>query len=133
MKEDFTYSIEVKGTDSIQIPSLLTQPFLENSIHHGLLHKEGKKQLTVIYECSENSASCTIIDNGIGRSEALIIKERQKGSYTSFSLNAVNQRLRILSEQNNQSYSYEIEDLYDLAGNPSGTKIVVSFPFKHDY
>ena len=133
MKEEFSYSITLVGDGSIQIPSLLNQPFLENAIHHGLLHKSGKKQLDVIFECSNSEATCTIIDNGIGRAEALKIKERQKSAYESFSLNATNQRLELLSKQYNQVYAYNINDLMDDASNASGTKVIVNFPFKHDY
>lgn len=133
MKEEFSYSLTSLGNDSIQIPSLLNQPFLENAIHHGLLHKAGKKQLDVIFNCSDGKATCTIIDNGIGRSEALKIKQRQQSAYKSFSLNATNHRLQLLSKQNNQVYVYNIEDLFDESGNPSGTKVIVNFPFRHDY
>lgn len=133
MKEEFSYTITSIGDDSIQIPSLLNQPFLENAIHHGLLHKAGKKQLDVIFECSNGEATCTILDNGIGRSEALKIKERQKSAYESFSLNATSQRLQLLSEQLNHEYSYKIDDLSSDSGYATGTKVSVNFPFKHDY
>lgn len=133
MKEEFSYSITTIGNDSIQIPSLLNQPFLENAIHHGLLHKSGKKQLDVIFECNNGVASCTITDNGIGREQALKIKERQRSTYESFSLKATNQRLQLLSKQNNQVYTYEIDDLADDSGKATGTKVIVNFPFKHNY
>src|SRR5436190_2199682 len=46
--ESFSYDIDTAGitdTDEIMIPSLITQPFVENAIWHGLRNKEGDKKL----------------------------------------------------------------------------------------
>jgi len=133
MKSEFTFCIEYKSNKDILIPSLLIQPFLENAIHHGLLHKKGSKNLLVSFNCENEIAYCSITDNGIGRERANEINKRQKYRHESFSLKAMERRLQILSEQNAKQYNYNIEDLYSSDGKASGTKVTVNFPFKYEY
>jgi sensor histidine kinase YesM len=133
MKEEFSFKIENNTTQDIQIPSLLIQPFLENAIHHGLLHKNGQKELSIFFNCEKEFASCIIIDNGIGRDKANEINQRQKYRHDSFSLASLNKRLEILSEQNNTKFDYTIEDLFTNGGIASGTKVTVNFPYKNQY
>lgn len=133
MKSEFTFCIENKSNKEILIPSLLIQPFLENAIHHGLLHKKGSKNLLVSFNCKDEIAFCSITDNGVGRERANEINNRQKYSHESFSLNAMESRLQILSEQNNKQFDYIIEDLYTSSGKASGTKVTVNFPYKYKY
>jgi len=133
MKEEFTFSIINKIEGEIKVPSLLIQPFLENAIHHGLLHKPNDKNLTVTFEMNPSFASCIIEDNGIGRVRAAEINQRQQYRHESFSLNATEERLRILSVNIGQEFNYSIVDLYDEDGGASGTKVIVKFPYQHGF
>ncbi|NQV01683.1 MAG: histidine kinase [Bacteroidia bacterium] len=50
--EKFDFSIEVDkaiDTESITIPPMLLQPFIENSIEHGFKHKEGKGNIKISF------------------------------------------------------------------------------------
>jgi len=133
LKDDFSFHVKNNSNKEILIPSLLIQPFLENAIHHGLLHKKGEKELFISFNCENGIGSCVIEDNGIGREKADEIKKRQKYRHESFSLSAMKKRLEILSEQNNDHFDYVIENLYDKNGTASGTKVTVNFPFKYEY
>lgn len=133
MKEEFTFSIINKIEGEIKVPSLLIQPFLENAIHHGLLHKPNDKNLTVTFKMNPSSATCIIEDNGIGRVRAAEINQRQQYRHESFSLNATEERLRILSVNSDQEFNYSIVDLYDKDGGASGTKVIVKFPYQHGF
>lgn len=133
MKNEFSFRILNHCEKEILIPSLLMQPFLENAIHHGLLHKQGQKELLISFDYVNDIGSCIIEDNGIGRKKADEIKARQKFRHQSFSLSAMKKRLEILSEQNNQFFDYVIEDLYTEDGMASGTKVTINFPFKYHY
>ncbi|HEX5023968.1 MAG TPA: histidine kinase, partial [Agriterribacter sp.] len=69
-KNAFDYSISfINAVDvsSVFIPPLLIQPFAENAIWHGLLHKDGPGCLDIEMSVEENVLICTITDNGIGR------------------------------------------------------------------
>ncbi len=133
MKKDFKFTINNGFNQNVKIPSLLFQPFIENSIHHGLLHKEGEKHLTISFYLENNDACCKIEDNGIGRVEAKKIYKRQNQTHQSFSLNAMEDRLKILSEQYHKQYGYEIIDRYDADQKPVGTTVIVRFPFQGEY
>jgi len=66
----FDYKISVpKNLDisALQVPPLILQPYVENAIWHGLMHKEEKGQLDVEVSEEYNHLNFRITDNGIGR------------------------------------------------------------------
>ena len=129
---NFEKSIEVKNINqNIVIPSLIVQPFIENALKHGLLHKLGSKKLQIIFEKeNSNRISCMIIDNGVGRKEAERIISRRGNKHSSFSTNAIKNRLNILAEEMNEECYYEIIDLKNN-NEPIGTKVKLVLPIKH--
>lgn len=130
-KKELNYNIEIKAVEDVMIPPLLIQPFIENSLIHGLLHKEGQKELTITFELKD-VLICTIEDNGVGRAKAKTIKERQRSEHESFSGKAIHKRFEILSNVFNGDFGYVYEDLYKN-GEPIGTKVVLSIPVKHKF
>ncbi len=72
-KDRFEYNINVNedvDINSVYIPSLLLQPFVENAIEHGLLSKEGTGHLLINFIKEQGQLICTIDDDGIGRKES---------------------------------------------------------------
>lgn len=131
-KEDLKYSIENNAPDFVNVPSMLIQPFIENALLHGLLHKEGEKQLNIRFEFNETLV-CFIQDNGIGRKRAAEIQERQGRKHESFALDAINKRLTILNEKlGNKHGTYNIEDAHSDEKD-SGTLVTIQLPFQRDY
>jgi two-component system, LytTR family, sensor kinase len=131
-KTDFEYKITTSETideDYHEIPPMLIQPFVENSIKHGLLHKSGNKKVYINFELATNEEYiiCTIIDNGIGRQKSAEIKAKNQNHYQSFSTESIKQRLELINEnlklENLITYSDIVEN--DLV---SGTKVVVNIP-----
>lgn len=125
---DFNYTISCNSNESIDIPSLLIQPFIENALVHGLLHKSGKKELNIEFMFVDNMLQCIITDNGIGRTKASEIANRQGNHHESFALGAIEKRLQIFKKQYNNDIGYVIEDLYDN-DIAKGTKVTVTMPF----
>lgn len=130
MKDDFYYSVTSKTDSLIMIPSLIIQPFVENAIHHGLLHKQGVKRLEIIFEVTDKYCVCSIKDNGIGRTAAKDIQDRKRETHISFSLDAIQKRLDIFKEQNTIDFEYELIDVFTDKSVPNGTEAVVKFPYK---
>jgi len=130
-KKDFTYTIELPAEEDFLVPPMLIQPFIENALVHGLLHKQGEKKLNVSFELKE-FLICTIEDNGIGRERAKAIQLRQKKEHESFSGNAIRNRFEILNNVFKGEFGYTYEDLYQN-GEPSGTKVTLSIPVKHEF
>lgn len=130
-KKELDYSITIDNNADIMIPPLLVQPFIENALVHGLLHKEGSKKLSIHFKMEE-SLICIIEDNGVGREKAKAIKTRQRSEHESFSGKAIQKRFEILSNVMNRKFGYEYEDLYEN-GLPVGTRVKLTIPVKHKY
>ena len=77
----------------------------------------------------DDRLKCTIIDNGVGRKKSQEIHERQGGGHESFALQAIEKRLSILSNKDEDAFGYIVTDLYE-GTNPSGTKIEVTIPHR---
>jgi two-component system LytT family sensor kinase len=126
--KDFEYEIIDNDIEGIEIPPLLIQPFIENALVHGLLHKEGKKILKLEFEITDKLI-CTVTDNGIGRSKSKAIKERQNTNHKSFSTQAIEKRFKILSETYKGQFGFKYEDVFD-GEELVATQIKLHIPFK---
>ena len=127
-KDEFQYRITQNKVQGIKVPSLLIQPFIENALLHGLLHKDGIKTLKISFTL-DSQLTCIIEDNGIGREKSKKIKERQGSHHQSFALKAIEKRLEILKNQNHENVGYTVEDLYEN-GEAIGTRVIVKVPFQ---
>ncbi len=132
-KKDFVYTINSHQISDIEIPPMLIQPYIENAIKHGLLHKEGEKRLTIDMYIQNNLFICEITDNGIGRKKSQEMKERQNKLYESFSGKSLDKRLEILKKHLGGDFGVEMVDLYDNNNQSSGTKVILRAPFKQKY
>ena len=127
------FSFEIKldsqlDSDAVLIPAMMIQPFVENAIKHGLLHKTADKKLSVEFKLFQNKIKCVVIDNGIGRVKASEIKERQQAHHTSFATKATQKRIELLSVYNASNYSFLILDLFNDAGEATGTQVEIILP-----
>jgi len=111
---------------TLHIPTMLLQPYVENAIKHGLLHKKGPQELSINFSHKEGLLICEIIDNGVGRKKSKEINARREKSYPSFSTKANKKRIDLIRESTNKPISLEIFDLYknDIA---IGTKVRFEF------
>lgn len=130
-KKDINYEINYNSISDIMIPPLLIQPFIENAFVHGLLHKEGDKNLKISFILTD-VLICTIEDNGIGREKAKLIKQRQRSEYESFSGKAIHKRFDILNKVFEGDFGYKYEDL-KTEGVATGTKIILRIPVRYKY
>ncbi|MBA4134421.1 MAG: hypothetical protein C0525_06820 [Flavobacterium sp.] len=125
---DFTYHIKIAENiddEYTELPPMLIQPFVENSIKHGLLHKKGLKELHLTFTLNDDETFliCTIQDNGIGRAQSKAIQ--QKNKHNSFSTSAIAQRLELLYDGANMENLLQYKDLADENGNPTGTVAIL--------
>lgn len=130
--DDFTFRIDIQNScniENLSIPTMMIQPYIENAIKHGLLHKKGQKTLIVTFWCKDNDLICTIEDNGIGRKKSAEINARQHPDHQSFSSEANQNRAVMLTNNSNKNYSIEIIDLEEN-GMTKGTKVILHIPFK---
>lgn len=127
------YFIEVDESideHNIEIPSMLIQPFIENSIIHGLMNKNGKGIIKINIRNQNNYITCIVEDNGVGRQEAAKIKESKIIEHKSIGMAVTDDRLQILNRDKENKVSMQIEDLFDESGNPAGTRVVINIPIE---
>ena len=80
-KDKFEYELNIDGEldeDSLQIPPMLIQPYIENAIWHGLRYKEDKGLLKIQYKLEGENILVRIEDNGIGRKKSREIKTKNQ-------------------------------------------------------
>ncbi|MDC8005184.1 histidine kinase [Aureisphaera galaxeae] len=116
--------------EEIQIPTMLIQPYVENSLKHGLLHKKDNCLLTVSFKFADDFRNiiCEVEDNGIGRERAMEYLKKRKKNHESFATKANDDRLELLNYEKKKKIGVVIEDLYDTEENPSGTKVTITIP-----
>lgn len=120
----FSYKIDVEqGVDPSKtlIPSMILQPYVENAIGHGLLHKDGPGTVSIKFLKGEGNLKCIIEDNGIGRERSGQMKQLSKTERKSLGLQITSERLHLLQG----SVGPEFEDLKNEAGEPTGTRVIV--------
>ncbi|AWX44703.1 Histidine kinase [Flagellimonas maritima] len=117
------------NTENIKVPSLALQPFLENSLWHGLSPKEGEKRIHVnIKKKNGSHISIEICDNGVGRGVAQINKENRVLKRKSVGIRITKERLANFSKDYQHKFDVDIIDLFDDDGNPKGTKVILDIP-----
>lgn len=124
----FHFSIEVEEgmeVEFIKIPPMIIQPFLENSIIHGLGNQEKQGQLKLSFKDKGSILWCEIEDNGIGREKAAELKSVSNRSHKSTALEVTTERLELLSQEQD---SIQIIDLKDENGEALGTKVILKIP-----
>lgn len=130
-KSDLLYTINTNGIEDVLVPPMLIQPFIENALLHGLLHQEGRKELTIDFKLKDNLI-CIIQDNGIGREKSREIKLRKGSRHESFSSEAIKKRFAILSQHFGGVLGVKYEDVL-VNEKVSGTKVVLTIPVKHKF
>jgi len=135
-KDSFQYSIKCDNDideDEIKIPTLLIQPFVENAIWHGLMHKEGDRRLDIHFSESNNFLTCSIQDNGVGRKKSEETKKMngQDRGHISKGIKVSLERLKTIRNPEGIEGSLNITDLYNEAGTPTGTRVEINFPIQN--
>jgi LytS/YehU family sensor histidine kinase len=126
---EFVYTVIVDPSVdpyAMEIPSVLLQPYVENALKHGLLHKKGEKKLEIQFREEEGVLYCVIRDNGVGRKRSSEIHQR-RSDHRSFATEAINKQVELMNDQSGRAIKVEIVDLEDVNG-PTGTEVRVWIP-----
>jgi len=135
-KEAFSYQIDCDediDVDEVKIPTLLIQPFVENAIWHGLMHKEGMRNLKISFADQGDVIQCIVEDNGIGRQKAkeMKISTGSDKKHTSKGIEVSMERLKTMKKNGGPPGTMHIHDLVDAQGNPTGTRIEINLPIQN--
>ncbi|MCL7762246.1 tetratricopeptide repeat protein [Polaribacter sp. Z014] len=114
---------------TIKIPPLALQPFLENSIWHGLSPKKGVKKINVSIErISSKYIQIIIKDNGIGRESSAKIKAEKSINRKSVGINLTRMRLTNFAKSLKNDYTIVYNDLKDKDNIALGTEVIIQIP-----
>jgi len=106
------------------------QPFAENSIWHGLMHKKGLGHLHISLSIEEKILHCFVTDNGIGRREAALLKAKSSENHKSLGVQKTVARLALLNQQSSEITFFNVEDVIDEHDHISGTKVALKIPYR---
>jgi ligand-binding sensor domain-containing protein len=134
-KEKMEYSIDVDPQiigSSCYIPPMLIQPYIENSIRHGLRHRKGGNGYILVrmrqdQEAERQRLTIVVEDNGIGREQSAQYKTAEHIEYQSRGMTMTAERIRMINAAYGGDIRVEVVDLGDAAGLPAGTRVVMQF------
>ncbi len=131
---DYTIIIgENINQQAITIPTMLVQPYVENALKHGLLHKKSDRKLSITFKkITDISLECCIEDNGIGRKKSEEINNKKIKAHKPFALKATGNRLDLLNYKKDNKIGVKTIDIFEEK-QPTGTKVVLNIPFKKEY
>lgn len=122
----FDHEIRIGSTvdaDNIRIPPMIIQPYVENAIWHGLLHKSEKGKVSVSMDMrSEEILEVRITDNGIGRERAMELKSKTSNQNKSYGIRITRDRLLM----NNELNDVQVLDELDGQGDAAGTTVILT-------
>jgi LytS/YehU family sensor histidine kinase len=133
-KEKLKYTLLVDknvDTDFIEVPPMLLQPYVENSIWHGLMHKEegGCVDIHVSNNTNDLILTITIKDNGVGREKAAALSNKKNGSHNSIGTKATQERIQLINKQYSTEASVTTEDVISNH-NIAGTLVTLKIPYE---
>ena len=129
--DKFEYKIDIDqhlDVAAFQIPPMLLQPYIENSIWHGLRYKEEKGFLIIsLIQKDKETVEITLTDNGIGRKKSAALKTTNQKKQKSKGMGNIKKRVAIL----NDMYKDKVDvHILDLESDGTGTKVI--FTLKKD-
>lgn len=113
-------------TEQVFVPSLLIQPFVENSIRHGLKHRHGEGIIDIEFLRENGSLVCTIVDDGIGIGKAAEYENWKPEEYRSSGMAITRNRLELYNRVSSRSVGMEVSDRSSTGEN--GTRVVLTIP-----
>ncbi|GAB5539874.1 MAG: histidine kinase [Salibacteraceae bacterium] len=130
-KDRFDYTVNVAediDINHLYVPSMILQPFVENSIMHGILPAEKHGKIEILVESSSDSLKFDIIDNGIGI-EKSVLQKPDSALHVSNGMKITRQRMEVLSSIHGKNYGVVgPEQIIGENGESMGTKVTILLP-----
>jgi ligand-binding sensor domain-containing protein len=131
----FQYEMEVDSSlyiEQAQIPPMVLQPYVENAIWHGLMHRNGGGVLKVLVKDLGGRIQCIIEDNGIGREKSMQMHEELHTGTESMGMKITEDRIGLVRKIYGIDVRVEVVDLYHDDGTASGTRVIIDIPIIRD-
>ena len=122
LKGKMNYSLTVDEHISpgvVMVPSLILQPFIENSIIHGLVPKPEGGTIHIHITREGNLLNCRLEDDGVGRSTT----SQQQSGRKSFGMQITQTRIDLLNKMYRSNGGIQLTDLQP------GLRVEVRIPY----
>ncbi|HLO82791.1 MAG TPA: histidine kinase [Chitinophagaceae bacterium] len=128
---EFKTSVQTSiDTAEVKVPPLIIQPYAENAIWHGLMHKESKGKLDIEITAEGHHLFISITDDGVGREKAAGLESRPD-NHKSIGMRLTQERIRNLAQGTEDAY-VQVFDLTNPDGSPAGTEVTIKIPLIYD-
>jgi hypothetical protein len=129
--DKFDYNIRIDRsleTENTCIPPMLAQPFIENSIEHGIKHLVTRGHIDIRFTLENGMIRFEVEDNGIGREKAREVAALYKDRHRPMATSITSERLKVLNRKLRTKIVLEITDLKNSIGEAIGTKVSFGIP-----
>ncbi len=127
----FEYNLTVDeeiDEETMMVPPMLAQPFIENAIEHGIKYKETIGHVNISFRLDEGMLRFEVEDDGVGREKAREIEMKRSQVHRSLSTSITHDRLVRLNNKSNAKIRMNITDLKDASGQGCGTRVTFGMP-----
>jgi ligand-binding sensor domain-containing protein len=132
LEDAFSWAVSIEeGVDPAEyyIPPMILQPFVENSVRHGLRFRRDKNGLvTITVKRTGDHLVCILEDNGVGRKAAMQYKSITTINYQSKGLSLTADRITMFNKEHEHKITMQIDDLEDDNHQALGTRVTINFP-----
>ena len=130
----FDYEIIVSpeiDVTTTSVPPMIIQPYVENAIWHGLMHrKEPGGKLIIRLWREQHYLHICIEDNGVGREEAKRQKSKTATRHKSHGMKITAERIEIVNRIYDVNATVRIEDVAGHNGHVGGTRVSLTLADK---
>jgi ligand-binding sensor domain-containing protein len=134
--EKFDYEVSIDyGSDlgEVQLPPMLLQPFVENSIKHGVMSLEENGLIRIdISQVDEDYLRILVQDNGIGIEASKARRANRPNDHVSKGMQITKDRLALFARITGKQYSLDIHETHDEAGQVNGTLVEIVLPIRQE-
>jgi sensor histidine kinase YesM len=127
-KWEITVSPEINPNETL-IPPMFAQPFIENSLEHGILHNAAQGMINISFTVQENKLHLIVTDNGGGMAQGVLRRTELKKEYKSLATQITQERLSLLRQKYKQSFDLVMQELTNEQGHVIGTQVMISLPY----
>jgi tetratricopeptide (TPR) repeat protein len=131
-RDKFEYTIEIDpeiDEEDMLIPPMLVQPFIENSIEHGIRLKETTGHIQVRFYLQGDQINIEVKDDGIGFKKSTELKKDRKKDHQSLAMTITQERLLMHYKKYKRKIQLTISDLMDDNNQVTGAQVVFGIPY----
>jgi ligand-binding sensor domain-containing protein/putative methionine-R-sulfoxide reductase with GAF domain/anti-sigma regulatory factor (Ser/Thr protein kinase) len=116
------------AVSDIDIPSMIVQPFVENAMLHGIMHREDGGKVDIHFVLHAEWLEISIEDNGVGRAKSATYKSDSSEAHQSIGIEVATKRLQALKKNEATPAGINIIDVLDDKEEGCGTKVIINIP-----